>query len=87
MTGNGSAPAAEYEDELRGVLHSRDWHALREFTRKHNAIGDDVYAQPEHFWTVLMHKLTCNRFDLLGLHAESRTWLEEHGYTTDLGGF
>jgi hypothetical protein len=81
-----AAPTPEYEAELRGILSSRDWQALREFTRKHNQIPDDIYAQGAHFWEVLLHKLTCNRFDLLGLHDDSRAWLKEHDYTTDLGG-
>jgi len=80
-----AAPSAEYENELRTLLAQRDWQALREFTRKHNQIPDDVYNQGAHFWEVLLHKLTCNRIDLLGLHDESRGWLREHGYTTDLG--
>lgn len=79
-------PSAEYENELRTLLARRDWEALREFTNKHNQIPDDIYRQEAHFWEVLMHKLTCNRIDLLGLHDESRAWLREHGYTTDLGG-
>ena len=81
-----AAPGPEYEAELRDVLSRGDWAALRDFTRKHNQIPDDVYAQNQHFWEVLMHKLTCNRIDLLGLHDASRAWLSEHGYTTDLGG-
>jgi hypothetical protein len=80
-------PAPQYEDELRTVLAARDWLALREFSRRRNAIPDDVYAQGQHFWEVLMHKLTVNRFDLLGLHEHSRAWLLENGYTTDLGGY
>jgi len=86
MTG-GDLPTAAYESELRGILTSRDWTALREFSRKENQIPDDVYAQPQHFWEVMLHKLTCNRIDLLGLHEESRAWLRERGYTTDLGGY
>ena len=82
-----AAPSPEYEAELRDVLARSDWSALREFTRKHNQIPDDVYAKDPHFWEVLMHKLTCNRLDLLGLHDASRAWLKEHGYSTDLGGF
>jgi hypothetical protein len=35
----------------------------------------------------MLHKLTCNRLDLLGLHEQSRSWLTAHGYTTDLGGY
>src|SRR6202011_2986318 len=81
-----AAPTPEYENELRTVLAQRDWSALREFTRRHNQIPDDVYAKDRHFWEVLLHKLTCNRIDLLGLHDDSRAWLKEHGYTTDLGG-
>lgn len=81
-----AAPSPEYEAELRGVLSSRDWEGLREFTRRHNQIPDDVYQQDQHFWEVLLHKLTCNRIDLLGLHDDSRAWLKERGYTTDLGG-
>lgn len=84
---DGGAPTAAYERELRGILSSRDWQALREFSRKENQIPDDVYAQPQHFWEVMLHKLTCNRIDLLGLHDESRAWLRERGYTTDLGGY
>ena len=87
MTQNGAGPTPEYEAELRGILGARDWAALREFSRARNAIADDVYAQPQHFWEVLLHKLTCNRFDLAPLHAESRAWLVGHGYSTDLGGF
>ena len=79
-------PSPEYENELRTILAARDWTALREFSRTHNQIPDDVYNQERHFWEVLLHKLTCNRIDLLGLHDGSRTWLQERGYTTDLGG-
>jgi hypothetical protein len=80
-------PSPEYNDVLRTVLARRDWQALREFSREQNQIPDDVYEQDQHFWEVLMHKLTVNRFDLLGYHDESRAWLSDHGYTTDLGGF
>jgi hypothetical protein len=86
VTMQPAPPSPEYENELRTVLAQRDWTGLREFTRKHNRIPDDVYAQDRHFWEVLLHKLTCNRIDLLGLHDDSRAWLKEHGYTTDLGG-
>ena len=78
---------ADYEAELRGILAAHDWERLRDFSQKHNAIPDDVYAQPQHFWDVMLHKLICNRIDLLGLHEESRKWLGEHGYTTDLGDY
>lgn len=81
-----AAPTPEYEAALREVLSGRDWQGLREFTRTHNQIPDDVYDRDQHFWEVLLHKLTCNRLDLLGLHDDSRAWLAEHGYTTDLGG-
>jgi hypothetical protein len=81
-----AAPSPEYENELRTVLAQRDWEALREFTRKHNQIPDDIYEQQQLFWEVLLHKLTCNRIDLLGLHDDSRAWLKAHGYTIDLGG-
>jgi|HubBroStandDraft_1064217.scaffolds.fasta_scaffold06975_4 hypothetical protein len=81
-----AAPSPEYEAQLRTILAQRDWTALREFTREQNQIPDDIYAQEQHFWEVLLHKLTCNRLDLLGLHDESRAWLSERGYTPDLGG-
>ncbi len=81
------APTPEYESDLRNVLAQRDWEALREFSRTNNEIPDDVYGQPQHFWEVMLHKMTCNRIDLLGLHDDSRTWLQQRGYTTDLGGF
>lgn len=87
MISESGAPTPEYESKLRDLLAARDWSALREFSRENNAIPDDVYAQPQHFWEVMLHKMTCNRIDLLGFHDESRTWLREHGYTTDLGGF
>jgi hypothetical protein len=80
-------PTPEYEDELRTILAGRDPLALREFSRKRNEIPDDVYEQSRHFWEVLLHKLTVNRIDLLGLHDASRDWLAAHGYTTDLGGY
>jgi hypothetical protein len=80
-------PAPDYDDELRTVLAGRDWVSLREFSRRRNAIPDDVYNQERQFWEVLLHKLTVNRFDLLGHHDESKAWLAQHGYTGDLGGF
>jgi len=82
-----AAPSPEYEDALRAVLFRRDWQGLREHTRTHNQIPDDVYNKGQHFWEVLLHKLTCNRIDMLGQHDESRAWLERHGYSTDLGGY
>jgi hypothetical protein len=82
-----AAPSPEYEDALRDLLARNDWQALREHSRTHNQIPDDVYNQDQHFWEVLMHKLICNRIDLLGKHDASRAWLEEHGYSMDLGGF
>jgi len=87
MDGTPAPPTREYEDRLFTILTQRDWQALREFSRAQNQIPDDVYEQGQHFWEVLMHKLTVNRFDLLGLHETSRAWLEAGGYTTDLGGF
>jgi len=83
----GASPAPDYESELRDILAARDWERLRDFSRDRNAIPDDVYAQPQHFWEVMLHKLTCGRLDLLGLHDDSRRWLDERGYTTDLGGY
>lgn len=82
-----AAPTPEYENQLRDILTRRDWEGLREFTREHNQIPDDVYAKDRHFWEVLLHKLTCNRIDTLGLHDESRAWLAQNGYSTDLGGY
>lgn len=82
-----NAPSPEYEAQLREVLAAHDWQALRDFTRKHNEIPDDIYNKDEHFWEVLMHKLICNRIDMLAFHQNSRMWLSERGYTTDLGGY
>jgi hypothetical protein len=77
----------EYEAQLRAILQKHDWQALREFSRDHNQIPDDVYNKDEHFWRVLMHKIICNRIDTMSLHESSRKWLSEHGYTADLGGY
>jgi hypothetical protein len=82
-----AAPSPEYDDALRDLLARGDWEALREFSRERNQIPDEVYNQDRHFWEVLLHKLICNRIDLLGRHDASRGWLERNGYTTDLGGF
>jgi hypothetical protein len=84
---SAGGPSAEYESELRDILAARDWERLRDFSRANNEIPDDVFAQPRHFWEVMLHKLTCNRIDLLGLHDASRAWLDERGYTTDLGDY
>jgi hypothetical protein len=83
----GGAPTPEYESELRSILSARDWKKLRDFSRRYNEIPGDVYEQPQHFWEVMLHKLTCSRIDLLGLHESSRAWLEAHGYTPDIGGY
>ncbi len=87
MSSPAGSPSPEYESELRDILAARDWEKLRDFSRAHNEIPDDVFAQPQHFWEVMLHKLTCGRIDLLGLHEDSRTWLSERGYTPDLGGY
>ncbi len=84
---NDALPPAEYEGKLRGLLATSDWEGLRDFSREHNEIPDDVYAQPGHFWEVMLHKLICNRIDLMEYHPASREWLAEHGYTTDIGGY
>jgi hypothetical protein len=78
---------SDYDADLRAILGGRDWEGLREFTRARNEVSEDVYAQPQHFWEVLLHKLTCSRFDLLELHADSREWLAARGYSADLGGY
>jgi len=80
-------PSPEYEARLRTILAARDWEGLREFSREHNKVPDDVYNADRHFWEVMLHKLTCNRFDMLGLHDDSRSWLEARGYTTNLSGY
>ena len=82
-----ASPTPEYEARLREILTTHDWEALREFTREQNEVPEDVYGKDRHFWEVLMHKLICNRIDTLGIAAHSRTWLAEHGYTPDLGGY
>jgi hypothetical protein len=80
-------PTPEYEARLRKILSDRDWQALREFTRAQNEIPDDIYAKDEHFWEVMLHKLICNRIDMLADHAQARAWRAERGYTSDIGGF
>lgn len=82
-----SGPTPDYEARLRDVLSAGDWTELREFARAENQVPDEVYAKDQQFWEVMMHKLICSRIDLLALHAASRTWLEERGYTTDIGGY
>ena len=82
-----SGPGIEYEGRLLGILERHDWEALRDFSRDQNEVPADVYDQPQHFWEVMLHKLICNRLELLSTHEESRKWLAERGYTTDLGGY
>lgn len=82
-----SAPSPEYEARLRAILAENDWVALREFVREQNQVPDDIYEKEQHFWEVLLHKLICSRIDMLGLHERSRAWLDEQGYSTDLGGY
>jgi hypothetical protein len=84
---NESGPSLEYEAALRTILSTGDWEGLRDFSREHNALPDDLYDQDQHFWEVMLHKLICNRIDLLGLHENSRAWLAARNYTTDLGGY
>ncbi len=84
---NAGVPSPQYDAKLRAVLEAGDWQGLREFAREENQIPDDVYDRDEHFWEVLMHKITANRFDLPARRAASQAWLEERGYTTDVGGY
>jgi hypothetical protein len=81
------APTPEYEAKLRGILSAGDWQALREFAHSENQIPEEVYAKDQHFWEVMLHKLVCNRIDMLALHEASRAWLHEHGYSSDIGGY
>ncbi|MHB8146588.1 MAG: hypothetical protein ACYDGM_04910 [Vulcanimicrobiaceae bacterium] len=80
-------PTPDYEARLRMILSARDWEALREFSREENRISDDVYEKGAHFWEVMLHKLICNRIDMLALHESSRAWLAENGYSSDIGGY
>ncbi len=82
-----SAPSPDYEARLRDALQHEDWEALREFARSENQIPDDVYEKDQHFWEVMMHKLICNRIDMLAKHESSRKWLSDQGYSTDIGGY
>lgn len=82
-----NAPSPEYESRLRALLDSGDWSGLREFARAENQIPDEVYEKDQHFWEVMMHKLICNRLDMLSKHESSRAWLAERGYSTDIGGY
>ena len=81
------SPSPDYEARLRGILNDLDWQGLREFAHAENQIPDELYEKDQHFWEVLMHKLICNRIDLLNRHESSRAWLEKNGYTSDLGGY
>jgi len=80
-------PSPEYEARLRKILAEHDWKALREFTRAENKIPDDIYEKDETFWEVLMHKLICNRLDMLAGHESSKAWLAQRGYTADIAGY
>lgn len=80
-------PSPAYEAQLRAILSARDWQGLREFARTENQVSDEIYAQDQHFWEVMLHKLICNRIDMLTDHPQARAWLAERGYTTDIGGF
>ena len=77
----------EYDARLRKILENHDWEGLREFARAENQIPDDVYAKDRDFWEVMLHKIICNRIDLIAWHAASRAWLSERGYSTDIGGY
>lgn len=81
----GSGP--QYEERLREILEREDWEALREFSRAENQLPDDVYQQDRHFWEVLLHKIICNRMDMMSAHPASRAWLERNGYTTDIADY
>jgi hypothetical protein len=80
-------PTPEYESRLRKILADFDWSGLREFSRTESQVPDEIYEKDQHFWEVLLHKLICNRLDMLALHESSRLWLSERGYSTDLGGY
>lgn len=82
-----ATPSPQYEERLKAILERQDWEEVREFARAENQVPDDVYQKDRHFWEVLMHKLICNRFDMVARHEASRAWLDANGYTGDLGGY
>ena len=84
---NNGIPSSDYEARLRAILAAYDWEALREFARAESQIPDEIYAKDQHFWDVMLHKLICNRLDMIALHESSRAWLAERGYTADIGGY
>jgi hypothetical protein len=77
----------EYDARLRSILENNDWVGLREFARSENQVPDDVYAKDQDFWEVMLHKIICNRIDLISRHERSRAWLSARGYSTDIGGY
>ena len=77
----------EYDARLRAILENHDWEGLREFARAENQVPDDVYAKDQDFWEVMLHKIICNRIDLIPRHEASRAWLSARGYSSDIGGY
>ncbi len=63
-------PTPEYEARLRTILSARDWQGLREFARaRKSRFPTRSTKRIEHFWEVMLHKIICNRIDMLAEHA------------------
>jgi hypothetical protein len=75
---------ASYTRKLSDVLREKDVDALREFliVSAENRDPDyvaEVEAIPEEELRKRMYKMILARPDLSDMHAEARTWLQEHG--------
>ncbi len=74
-----------YTAQLGDVLRTRDPGALRGFlVLQAGRYGDgrqvaEIQAQSDDEITTLLHRMIVTRPDLEALHADSRSWLAEHG--------
>jgi hypothetical protein len=69
--------------ENEGMVMTSTW--IYGFTCRNNQIPDESTRRPALRGSSDA-QTACSRIDLLGLHDDSRGWLERHGYTADLGG-
>ncbi len=74
----------KYVNELGEVLRLRDLAQLKEFYIKWKERMELPPIPVDEVLEAQMHQLICEFPSLADLHAESRKWLLEHGFATQV---
>ena len=73
-----------YVNELGEILRTKDWARVKAFYLEWKDKMELAPLPPDDQFEVQMRQMICEFPSLSDLHAESRKWLLEHGYTVQI---